>query len=107
MDVLAALKQPPLAAHLDKSWTAHITAKAGMCEAQAIMESGSAFHAEDQIASEIARLRVRGNGFQLRVAAPAHVCAGVVVGAESDLRPAFRASTRMLIHVRPKAKEHA
>lgn len=58
-DVLSALGQPPLAAHLDKSWTAHATAKAGMYEAQAILESGNAFHAEDQIASEIARLRVR------------------------------------------------
>ena len=57
--MLSALGQPPLASHLDKSWTAHAAAKAGMYEAQAILESGNAFHAEDAIASEIARLRVR------------------------------------------------
>ena len=58
-DVLLALQQPPLASHLDKSWTAHAIAKAGMYEAQAILESGNAFRTEDHIASEIARLRVR------------------------------------------------
>lgn len=58
MDVLAALGQPPLLAHLDKSWTAHTTAKSGMYEAQALLSSGDAFHADDQVASEITRLRV-------------------------------------------------
>ena len=58
-DVLSALQQPPLASHLDKSWTAHATAKAGMYEAQAILESGNAFRVDDNVASEIARLRVQ------------------------------------------------
>lgn len=57
--MLSALGQPPLSSHLDKSWAAHATAKAGLYEAQALLESGNAFHAEDNIASEIARLRVR------------------------------------------------
>eukprot|EP00208_Stichococcus_sp_RCC1054_P002835 CAMPEP_0206140322 /NCGR_PEP_ID=MMETSP1473-20131121/9097_1 /ASSEMBLY_ACC=CAM_ASM_001109 /TAXON_ID=1461547 /ORGANISM="Stichococcus sp, Strain RCC1054" /LENGTH=740 /DNA_ID=CAMNT_0053534441 /DNA_START=308 /DNA_END=2527 /DNA_ORIENTATION=- len=57
VDVLAALGQPPLLAHLDKSWTAHTTAKSGMYEAQALLSSGDAFHADDQVASEITRLR--------------------------------------------------
>ncbi len=57
-DVLLALQQPPLAAYLDKSWTVHATAKAGIYDAQALLSSGDAFHAEDQVASEIARLRV-------------------------------------------------
>jgi BRO1-like domain len=60
-DVLSALQQPPLASHLDKSWTAHAIAKAGMYEAQAILESANAFRTEDHIASEIARLRVHAN----------------------------------------------
>lgn len=57
-EVVAALAQPPLASHLDKTWGTHVAVKVALYEAQAALCSGDAFRADDQIASEIARLKV-------------------------------------------------
>lgn len=58
-EVAAALASPPLSSHFDKSWSGHVGVKAALYDVQALADSGAALHADDNIAAEIARLRVR------------------------------------------------
>lgn len=58
-DIQKELVRAPLNQHFDKSWTAHVSVKAALYFVEAQLQSGAAFHAADEIASEIARLKVR------------------------------------------------
>lgn len=54
------MSAPPLAAHFDKSWQAHVASKALVYEVEGVVRSSAALRAADDIggvALEIARLR--------------------------------------------------
>lgn len=57
-EVHRLLMVQPLASHFDKSWTAHVAVKLSLYDLEAQMQSAEALHADDDIAPEIARLRV-------------------------------------------------
>lgn len=65
-EVAAALASPPLASHFDKSWSGHVGVKTALYDIQALADSAAALHADDKIAAEIARLRVRFSGLKLK-----------------------------------------
>lgn len=65
-DVLRLLSSPPLNQHFDKSWTAHVQVKETLYDVESQLQQAAQLHKDDDIAPEIARLKVRGhNGLQL------------------------------------------
>ena len=57
-DVGGLLATPPLSTHFDRSWASHVAAKAALYEATAQLQAATALHDADDIAPEIARLKV-------------------------------------------------
>ena len=59
-EVQRCLFAPPLAAHFDKSWTAHCSVKAAVYDTEAQLQGAADLHSKDEIALEICRLQVCG-----------------------------------------------
>ena len=57
-DVLRLLSNAPLNAHFDKSWTSHVQVKATLYEVESQIQQSAQSHKDDDIAPEIARLKV-------------------------------------------------
>lgn len=67
-EVHRLLTSAPLASHFDKSWTAHVAVKTSLYDVESQLQNAEALHADDEIASEIARLQVGEPGWvQLHV----------------------------------------
>jgi hypothetical protein len=81
-EVQKELQKPPLSQHFDKSWTAHVSVKSALYYVEAQLQSGIALHAQDEIAPEIARLKVR----HLNVQHPALLVASLA-GLDADWAP--------------------
>ena len=58
-EVLRYLGQPPLNAHFDKSWTAHVSVKAMLYDAEAWIQQGAHHGKETEANIQIACLRVK------------------------------------------------
>lgn len=57
-EVKAMLGGAPLTSHLDRSWYIHISVKAGLYEAETQAQAAAGLHAEQEVAPEIARIKV-------------------------------------------------
>ena len=57
-DVLRLLSNAPLNAHFDKSWTSHVQVKATLYDVESQIQQSAQSHKDDDIAPEIARLKV-------------------------------------------------
>jgi len=57
-EVLRLLNSPPLNQHFDKSWTAHVQVKETLCDVESQLQQAAQLHKDDDIAPEIARLKV-------------------------------------------------
>ena len=53
------LGQPPLAQHFDRSWLSHTCVKATLYEAETQNQAAISLHSEQEVASEISRIKVR------------------------------------------------
>lgn len=62
-DVASVLPQYPLSQHFDRSWTAHVSVKASLYEAESQMQAAAAQRAEDNVNVEITRLKVLSYNF--------------------------------------------
>ncbi|CAL0300324.1 unnamed protein product [Lupinus luteus] len=60
-EALSALNVAPLTQHFDKSWLAHVHLKAALFHAEACYRYGLELHEKEEIAEEIARLRIAIN----------------------------------------------
>ncbi|KAI9115780.1 hypothetical protein K1719_013449 [Acacia pycnantha] len=60
-EALAALKVAPLNQHFDKSWLAHVQLKATLFFREACYRYGLKLHEKEEIAEEIARLKIGVN----------------------------------------------
>ncbi len=58
-EVLRFLSQPPLNAHFDKSWTAHVSVKAMLYDAEAWIQQGTYHGKETEANIQLACLKVR------------------------------------------------
>ena len=58
-DVLRLLSTAPLNQHFDKSWTSHVQVKATLYDVESQLQQAAQLHKDDDIAPEIARLKVR------------------------------------------------
>ena len=56
--MLRSLSQFPLNQHFDKSWTLHVSVKSVLYAAEAEIQAAAGLHAQEDIAPEIARLKV-------------------------------------------------
>ncbi len=57
-EVLRLLNSPPLNQHFDKSWTAHVQVKETLYDVESQLQQAAQLHKDDDIAPEIARLKV-------------------------------------------------
>ena len=57
-DVLRLLSAAPLSQHFDKSWTSHVQVKATLYDVESQLQQAAQLHKDDDIAPEIARLKV-------------------------------------------------
>lgn len=57
-EVLRLLSSPPLNQHFDKSWTAHVQVKETLYDVESQLQQAAQLHKDDDIAPEIARLKV-------------------------------------------------
>ena len=57
-DVLRLLTNPPLNQHFDKSWTSHVQVKTTLYDVESQLQQAAQLHKDDDIAPEIARLKV-------------------------------------------------
>ena len=57
-DVLRLLSAAPLNQHFDKSWTSHVQVKATLYDVESQLQQAAQLHKDDDIAPEIARLKV-------------------------------------------------
>lgn len=57
-DVLRLLTNPPLNQHFDKSWTSHVQVKTTLYNVESQLQQAAQLHKDDDIAPEIARLKV-------------------------------------------------
>ena len=57
-EIRSMLSQPPLNQHFDKSWLCHTGVKATLYEAEVQNQAAMALHAEQEIGSETARIKV-------------------------------------------------
>ena len=53
------LSNPPLNQHFDRSWLSHVAVKATLYEAETQNQAAIGLHAEQEVAPEIARIKVR------------------------------------------------
>lgn len=58
-DVMRLLSAAPLSQHFDKSWTSHVQVKATLYDVESQLQQAAQLHKDDDIAPEIARLKVR------------------------------------------------
>lgn len=52
------LSNPPLNQHFDRSWLSHVSVKATLYEAETQNQAAIGLHAEQEVAPEIARIKV-------------------------------------------------
>lgn len=57
-DVMRLLSAAPLSQHFDKSWTSHVQVKATLYDVESQLQQAAQLHKDDDIAPEIARLKV-------------------------------------------------
>ena len=53
------LSNPPLNQHFDRSWLSHVSVKATLYEAETQNQAAIGLHAEQEVAPEIARIKVK------------------------------------------------